>query len=98
MSGHAVLPTGNVVASYDAYCLQKLVLTAADLRREAAVAAARLHVARQAPAPTAAAWPDSSPADLVVRLTQLGAAHLTSQRSCHHPMLSTRLAMYLTSP
>ena len=51
---------------------QKVVLTAADLRREAAVAAARLRVARHAPGPTPAARHDSSPADLVHRLTQLG--------------------------
>ena len=65
---------------------QKVVLTAADLRREAAVAAARLRVARHAPGPTPAARHDSSPADLVHRLTQLGELIWIHVRCLHlHP-------------
>ncbi len=66
--------------------LQKVVLTADDLRREAAVAAARLRVARYASGPTPAARHDSSPADLVHRLTQLGELTRTHVRGLHlHP-------------
>jgi hypothetical protein len=74
------LPVLSSDAAFACCRPQKLVLTAADVRREAAVAAARAHLARLSAAPTPAARHDSSPADIVLGLTRLGALTLSPDR------------------